>query len=159
MESDVGETVVVFVTDVEAGRVVEASVEVSDMVDGTLSDAVVEVSAALMAGVLAPAEVGLGRAEVDEGSASVRLMFIIPYPSSSRKTDADARPKSTETPKSTRGIICAVTEPLSVVEPPIERCNAMGIRSVSLSVIWSNNKYARVWSFVCDAWPVLGPSS
>jgi len=132
VESDVGEAVVVFVTGVEAGRVVRSpdELEVSNVVD------VVEMSAASRAtDVLALAEVELGGIEEDEGSSSVRLIFIPPYPSSSRKTDADARPESTETPKSTRGIICAVTEPLSVVEPPIESCNAVGVRSVFLSII------------------------
>jgi len=143
VESDVGEAVVVFVTGVEAGRVVRSpdELEVSNVVDGTLSGDVVEMSAASRAtDVLALAEVELDGIEEDEGSSSVRLIFIPPYPSSSRKTDADARPESTETPKSTRGIICAVTEPLSVVEPPIESCNG-------------------VWPSVCDAWPVLFPSS
>ena len=47
-----------------------------------------------------------------------RFMSSSPYPSSSRKTDAEAAPNNKLTPRSTRGMRCTETFPSSAAEPP-----------------------------------------
>lgn len=68
--------------------------------------------------------VELGSTVVEATPLTSRPMLSSPYPSNWRKTDADAMPESTETPRSTRGIIWAETWPLSEAEPPMERTKA-----------------------------------
>ena len=78
--------------------------------------------------------VGVALTVVDALPSSVRPMLSSPYPSNWRKTDADAMPERTETPRSIRGMMWAETCPCSEAEPPIDKVRAVIDKSQSLTL-------------------------
>jgi len=73
-----------------------------DESEGRLVSLLVEADEAV--GITTSATVATGCTVVVVASVIAKLIFIVPYPSNSRKTDAEAAPERTLTPKSTRGM-------------------------------------------------------